>query len=83
MKKSVRIVGFQFKICTQYHSNDCFSQGNDDYPYSRYEGESVIRKTCDIRTLKQHFFLDISFTNIDTLVPSLYQCIETSSIEVF
>jgi hypothetical protein len=27
-------------------------------------------------------FLDIS-TNIDRLVPSLYQCIETRSIEVF
>jgi hypothetical protein len=28
-------------------------------------------------------FLDISSTNIDTLVPSLYQCVETRSKEVF
>jgi hypothetical protein len=34
-------------------------------------------------TGKKHLFLDISFTNIDKLVPSLYQCIETRSIEVF
>jgi hypothetical protein len=32
---------------------------------------------------KKHLFLDLSFTNTDTLVPSLYQCVETSSIEVF
>jgi hypothetical protein len=40
-------------------------------------------KTCDIRTYKKHLFLDISSTNIDTFVPSLYQCVETRSIEVF
>jgi hypothetical protein len=40
-------------------------------------------KTCDIRTWKEHLFLDISSTNIDTLVPSLYHCVETRSIEVF
>jgi hypothetical protein len=28
-------------------------------------------------------FLDISSTNIDKLAPSLYQCLETHSIEVF
>jgi hypothetical protein len=39
-------------------------------------------KTCDIRTWKKHLFLDISSTNIDTLVPSLYQCVETRIIEV-
>jgi hypothetical protein len=55
-----------------------------------YEGKSVNksqmdikRKTCDIRTRKRHLFLDTSSTNIDTLVPLLYQCIETRSIEVF
>jgi hypothetical protein len=31
----------------------------------------------------EKIFLDISSTNIDTLVPSLYQCVETRSIEVF
>jgi hypothetical protein len=31
---------------------------------------------------KNILFLDISFINIDTLVPSLYQCIETHSIKV-
>jgi hypothetical protein len=43
----------------------------------------IKRKTCDIRTWKKHLFLDISSTNTDTLVPSLYQCVETRSIEVF
>jgi hypothetical protein len=61
-------------------------------PVLNYEGESVNRsqvdterKTCDIRTWKKkHMFIDISSTNIDTLVPSLYQCgVETRSIEVF
>jgi hypothetical protein len=48
-----------------------------------YEEESVNgpqidikRKTRDILTWKKHLFLDISSTNIDTLV-------ETCSIEVF
>jgi hypothetical protein len=55
-----------------------------------YEGESVNKsqmdikcKTCDIRTCKKHLFLDTSITNIDTLAPLLYQCVETRSIEVF
>jgi hypothetical protein len=55
-----------------------------------YEGESVNRsqidikrKTCDIRSWKKHLFLEISSTNTDTLVPSLYQCAETRSIKVF
>jgi hypothetical protein len=39
----------------------------------------IKRKTCDIRTWKKHLFLGISSTNIDTLVPSLYQCVETRS----
>jgi hypothetical protein len=42
----------------------------------------IERKTCDIRTRKRNF-LDTSSTNIDTLVPSLYQCVETRSREVF
>jgi hypothetical protein len=41
------------------------------------------RKACDIQTRKKNLFLDISSTSIDTLVPSLYQCVETRSIEVF
>jgi hypothetical protein len=55
-----------------------------------YEGGSVNRsqmgikcKTCDIRTWGEHLFLDIFSTNFDTLVPSLYQFLETRSIEVF
>jgi hypothetical protein len=32
---------------------------------------------------EKHLFLNISFTNTDTPVPSLYQCVETRSIEVF
>jgi hypothetical protein len=43
----------------------------------------IKRKTCDIRNWEKLLFLDISFTDIDTLVPSLYQCVETSSMEVF
>jgi hypothetical protein len=47
-----------------------------------YQGESVNMsqmdikcKTCDIRIWKKHLFLKISFTNIDTLVPSLHECV--------
>jgi hypothetical protein len=54
-----------------------------------YEGDSVNRsqmdmkrETCDIRTW-EHLFLDISSTSTDTLVPSLYQCVETRSRDVF
>jgi hypothetical protein len=43
----------------------------------------IKRKTCVIRTWEKHLFLYISFTNIDTPVPSLYQCVETRSTEVF
>jgi hypothetical protein len=32
---------------------------------------------------KKNLFFDIFFTNADTLVPSLYQCVETSSAEVY
>jgi hypothetical protein len=55
-----------------------------------YEEELVNRsqmdikhKTCDIRICKKYLFLDMSTTNINTLLPSLYQCIETCSIEIF
>jgi hypothetical protein len=55
-----------------------------------HEGESVNKsqmdikhKTCDIHTWKKHLFLDISSTNIDTLVQLLYQCVKTCSLEVF
>jgi hypothetical protein len=43
----------------------------------------IKRKTCGTRTWKKHFFIDISSTNIDTIVPSFYQCVETRSIDVF
>jgi hypothetical protein len=33
--------------------------------------------------LQKHVLFDISSTNIDTFVPSLYQCVQTRSIEVF
>jgi hypothetical protein len=52
-----------------------------------YEGESVNRsemdiesKICDIRNWTKHLYLEISSTNIDTLVPLLYQCVETRKI---
>jgi hypothetical protein len=54
-----------------------------------YEEESVDwsqmdikRETYDIRTWEKHLFLHISVTNIDTLVPPLYQCVEICSTEV-
>jgi hypothetical protein len=40
-------------------------------------------KTLDIRTWGKHLLLDISSINIDTLVPSFYQRLKTSSIQVF
>jgi hypothetical protein len=43
---------------------------------------NIKRKACDIRTWKKRLFLDISSTNIDILVPSLYQCVETRSREL-
>jgi hypothetical protein len=43
----------------------------------------IKRKTCDSRIWKKHLLLDISSTNTDTLVPSLYQCFETRSTEFF
>jgi hypothetical protein len=57
-----------------------------------YERESVNRsqiymkrKICDIRTWEKQIrvFLHISSTTTDTLVPLLYQCVETRCIEVF
>jgi hypothetical protein len=48
-----------------------------------YEEESVNRSQMDIKSKiryirtrkKKHLFLDISSTNTDTLVPSIYQCV--------
>jgi hypothetical protein len=40
-------------------------------------------KTCDIKTWIRYLFLDVSSTNIYTLVLLLCQCIKTHSIEVF
>jgi hypothetical protein len=42
----------------------------------------IKRKTCDVRYWNK-ISLDISSTNIDTLVPSLYQFVETRSSKVF
>jgi hypothetical protein len=63
--------------------------GNRHAKKRQYKVESVNRsqmdlkhKTCDIRAWKKHLFLDISSTNINTLIPSLDQCVETRSIEV-
>jgi hypothetical protein len=74
---------------TSLHGMNESAYGNNKKTFHSYEGESVNRpqmdikrKTCDIQTWEKHLFLDISSTNIDTLVPLLYQCIETRSIEV-
>jgi hypothetical protein len=55
-----------------------------------YEEESVNWSQMDVkfrtygnRNWKKHLFLDISSTNIDTLVPSLYKCVEAHSTDVF
>jgi hypothetical protein len=51
---------------------------------SKYMSQMDIKcKTRDIRTWKKHLILDMSSTDIDTLVPSLYQCVETRRMEVF
>jgi hypothetical protein len=42
----------------------------------------IKRKTCGIGTWEKHLFLDIYSTNIATLAPALYQCVEIRSIEV-
>jgi hypothetical protein len=59
------------------------------YLINLYKGESVNssqmymkRKTCHIRTWGKQLFLDISSTNIDTLVPSLNHYVETRSTQV-
>jgi hypothetical protein len=44
---------------------------------------SIICCMCDTAELGAKIFLDLSSSNIDTLVPSLYNCIETRKIEVF
>jgi hypothetical protein len=76
---SMRSVFYQIKVGDYFYAELLY-----------YEGESVNtskidikRKTCDIRTWKNHLFLDISSTNIDALVSSLYQCVETSGIDIF
>jgi hypothetical protein len=58
--------------------------------FETYEGElvnrsymDIKRKTCDTRIWKKHLFLNISSVSVDTLVPSLYEGVETRSIEVF
>jgi hypothetical protein len=33
--------------------------------------------------MEKHLFLDLPSINIDTLIPSLYQCVETRRIKVF
>jgi hypothetical protein len=69
---------------------DCQLSGRFIDGQDKYEGESVNRsqidikcKTYDIKTWKKRLFLNVSSTNIDKLVPLLYKCIETHSIEVF
>jgi hypothetical protein len=54
-----------------------------------YEEESlnrsqmdIKRKASSVRTWKKRLFLDMTSTNVDTLVPSLYQCVETLSTEI-
>jgi hypothetical protein len=54
----------------------------------KYEGESVNRSQMDIKLKHvilepgKNIFLDISSTNIDTLDPALYQCVETRNTEL-
>jgi hypothetical protein len=43
----------------------------------------IKRKTRDIRTWKKHLFLDISSTNFDPFISSLYQFGVTRSVEGF
>jgi hypothetical protein len=55
-----------------------------------YEGQAVNRpqidikhKVCGIRTRKIVYFSTYTSNNIDTSVPSLYQCTENRSTQVF
>jgi hypothetical protein len=66
------------KACCGYNISGATQASNP-----LYEGESVNRPQMDIRTWKKHLFFGISSTNTDTLVPSLYQCVETRSVEIF
>jgi hypothetical protein len=43
----------------------------------------IKRETCEILTWEKHLFLDIYSTSIDMRVPSLYQPVETLSMQVF
>jgi hypothetical protein len=58
--------------------------------HAEYKVESVNgtqmdikRKTRDVWNWEKHLFLDISSTNIDIVVSSLCQCVETHSTQVF
>jgi hypothetical protein len=71
-------------------SSLCITWNKMTANYKITRGESINwlqmdikHKTCNIRSWKKQLFLDISSTNIDTLAPSLYQCVETRSMEVF
>jgi hypothetical protein len=44
---------------------------------------NIKRKICDISAWRKYLFLDIYSANIDKHVPAIYQCVETSNIEVF
>jgi hypothetical protein len=56
---------------------------------SNYEGESVNRSQMDMKHVifekgeKKNIYFSTFSTDIDTLAPSLYQCVETCSIEDF
>jgi hypothetical protein len=60
----------------------CFSQYYVVEPVNRSQID-MKRKTCDIRTWGGKKILGISSTNIDALLPSLYQCVETHSTDLF
>jgi hypothetical protein len=49
---------------------------------SQQTGHNVTHVIFETGVAKD-LFLDISSTNIDTLVPALYQCVETHSIDVY
>jgi hypothetical protein len=79
---------FPFSFITKWRTTQTFLINSSGIS-SSYEGESVNRSQMHIErktwysNVEKKILLDISSTNIDTLVPSLNQCVETPRIEVF
>jgi hypothetical protein len=73
-------------LCHYHNHNNNFLYQMGQVVVLRFHYNFIIIFMCkpfDIWTWKKHLFLDISATNIDTLIPLLYKCVVTCSVEVF